>query len=255
MSDGRQVVDVLNAITGLGVGVSLDDFGTGYSALAYLRQLSVNEIKIDRSFVATMIENATASAIVASTISLAADLGISVVAEGVERGEELELLRSFGCSLVQGYYFSRPLPPADLVRWMDGRALPHGLGGHRRGLRPARRAPRLPMPRPSRARNTSGARARQGLGTGLPHLSEYPPHSRVRLGFADERDPVRPARLAPRSRRTADARAQGDRLQERRSAPAHVEDRHPARAALPGRPCPGDEGRRAQDPGDRFDRA
>ncbi len=120
MSDGCQVVDVLNAITALGVGVSLDDFGTGYSALAYLRQLSVNEIKIDRSFVATMIENATASAIVASTISLAADLGISVVAEGVERSDELELLRSFGCSLVQGYYFSRPLPPAELVRWMDG---------------------------------------------------------------------------------------------------------------------------------------
>ena len=126
---GCAKVDVLNAITGLGVGVSLDDFGTGYSALAYLRQLSVNEIKIDRSFVAAMIENATAAAIVASTISLAADLGISVVAEGVERAEELELLRSFGCSLVQGYYFSRPLRPADLVRWMDGPSLPRASAG------------------------------------------------------------------------------------------------------------------------------
>ena len=122
MNDGPQVIDVLNAIIALGVGVSLDDFGTGYSALAYLRQLSVNEIKIDRSFVATMIDNATASAIVASTISLAADLGISVVAEGVESAQELELLRSFGCRLIQGYYFSRPLGPSELVRWMDGPA-------------------------------------------------------------------------------------------------------------------------------------
>jgi diguanylate cyclase (GGDEF)-like protein len=119
MADRKQAIGVLNAIAALGVGISLDDFGTGFSPLAYLREFAADEIKIDRSFVATMIDDPTAATIVASTIQLAGRLGMRVVAEGVETGADLDLLRSFGCQLMQGYYFSKPLPPHELERWMD----------------------------------------------------------------------------------------------------------------------------------------
>jgi len=119
MADAQHTMAVLGAITALGVGVSLDDFGTGYSPLAYLRQFSVDEIKIDRSFVATMVDDPTAATIVSATIALADRLGMRVVAEGVETIAELDLLRSFGCQLIQGYYFSTPLPPGELEQWMD----------------------------------------------------------------------------------------------------------------------------------------
>jgi diguanylate cyclase len=127
--DAQHAIAVLNAITALGVGVSLDDFGTGYSSLAYLRQFSVDELKVDRSFVATMLDDPTAATIVASTIELANRLGISVVAEGVETVAELDLLHSFGCQLVQGYYFSKPLSPGDLEQWMDAWAERSGTSG------------------------------------------------------------------------------------------------------------------------------
>ena len=119
MAEAQHSMAVLGAITAMGVGVSLDDFGTGYSPLAYLRQFSVDEIKIDRSFVAAMVENPTAATIVTATIALGDRLGMRVVAEGVETIAELDLLRSFGCQLVQGYYFSKPLPPGELEQWMD----------------------------------------------------------------------------------------------------------------------------------------
>ena len=119
MADTHHSAAVLGAITAMGVGVSLDDFGTGYSPLAYLKQFSVDEIKIDRSFVAAMVDNPTAAIIVAATITLADRLGIHVVAEGVETIAQLDLLRSFGCQLAQGYYFSTPLPPGELEQWMD----------------------------------------------------------------------------------------------------------------------------------------
>jgi diguanylate cyclase (GGDEF)-like protein len=119
MADTQHSTAVLGAITAMGVGVSLDDFGTGYSPLAYLRQFSVDEIKIDRSFVAAMVDNPTAATIVTATITLANRLGIRVVAEGVETSAQLDLLRSFGCQLVQGYHFSPPLPPGELEQWMD----------------------------------------------------------------------------------------------------------------------------------------
>lgn len=119
MADRGQAIGVLNAITALGVGISLDDFGTGYSPLAYLREFSADEIKIDRSFVAAMIDDPTAATIVASTVQLADRLNMQVVAEGVETVAHLDMLRSFGCRVMQGYYFSGALPPHELERWMD----------------------------------------------------------------------------------------------------------------------------------------
>jgi EAL domain-containing protein (putative c-di-GMP-specific phosphodiesterase class I) len=98
------------------VRLSVDDFGTGYSSLAYLKRLLVDEVKLDKSFVLNMTGDADDAAIVRSTIELAHNLGLQLVAEGVEDQETLELLATLGCDLVQGYHLARPMPPDDLVR-------------------------------------------------------------------------------------------------------------------------------------------
>jgi diguanylate cyclase (GGDEF)-like protein len=118
ISEGPRVRTVLDSLAALGVKLSLDDFGTGYSPLSYLRELPVNEIKIDRSFIEAMMTDAATATIVSSVITLAHRLGMDVVAEGIETTEQAELLRSFDCTLAQGYYFSRPLAAQDLARWL-----------------------------------------------------------------------------------------------------------------------------------------
>ncbi|TME90756.1 MAG: EAL domain-containing protein, partial [Chloroflexi bacterium] len=101
-------------------------FGTGYSSLAYLKRLPVNELKIDRSFVRDMVGDRDDQAIVRSTISLGHELGLRVVAEGVENQATWQLLERFGCDLVQGYVVSRPLPAADLALWLQTYTWPRG---------------------------------------------------------------------------------------------------------------------------------
>ena len=101
----------------LGVCISIDDFGTGYSSLAYLKQLPVDEIKIDKSFVIDVKHDSNDAVIVRSTIDLAHNMGMQVVAEGVENEETLELLNSFGCDKVQGYFFGRSLAYDNLIKW------------------------------------------------------------------------------------------------------------------------------------------
>ena len=101
-----------------GCRISIDDFGTGYSSLAYLKRLRVDELKIDKSFVMGMATDPSDAMIVRSTIELGHNMGLRVVAEGVETEEALAQLSSMGCDLAQGYLMSRPLPAADLVRWM-----------------------------------------------------------------------------------------------------------------------------------------
>ena len=108
----RHVIDRLNA---LGIGFAIDDFGTGYSSLAYLDQLPVQTIKIDRSFVMDMIESESDAAIVRSTIDLARNLGLRVVAEGVETEAVWDALRELGATLAQGYLISKPVSAADLA--------------------------------------------------------------------------------------------------------------------------------------------
>jgi EAL domain-containing protein (putative c-di-GMP-specific phosphodiesterase class I) len=98
--------------------VSIDDFGTGYSSLAYLKRLPVHELKIDKSFVANMATDDNDAAIVRSTIGLAHDLGLTVVAEGVEDQQTWDLLAKLGCDVAQGYFISRPLPPVVLDEWL-----------------------------------------------------------------------------------------------------------------------------------------
>ncbi len=109
MSDPDHVLETLIHFRSLGVDVAIDDFGTGYSSLSYLKRLPVNELKIDREFVKDMRHNKDDAVIVRSTIDLAHNLGMKVVAEGVEDGETLRLLTELNCDLAQGYHFGRPV--------------------------------------------------------------------------------------------------------------------------------------------------
>lgn len=118
--DPIRALGVLGRLGVMGVGLSLDDFGTGYSSLAYLKRLPVSEIKIDKSFIINMALDDNDAVIVRSTIELARNLGLQVVAEGVETEEMWSLLSSLGCDLAQGYYLSRPIPAEDLTSWLAG---------------------------------------------------------------------------------------------------------------------------------------
>ena len=126
MSDLTSATVLLSRIKEMGVGIAIDDFGTGFSSLSYLKKLPVKELKIDKSFVFNMNRDENDSMIVHSTIDLAHNLGLRVVAEGVENEETLERLREQGCDLVQGYHLCRPLPPEQLERWL--REQPYSIG-------------------------------------------------------------------------------------------------------------------------------
>ncbi|MGD0166405.1 MAG: EAL domain-containing protein [Gaiellaceae bacterium] len=118
MVDPPKALEVLTRLRDLGVGLSIDDFGTGYSSLSYLRKLPVDELKIDRSFVMNMPQSENDQQIVRSTIDLSRNLGLKVVAEGVETKEIWRDLAALGCDVAQGYYLTRPIPPQELVEWL-----------------------------------------------------------------------------------------------------------------------------------------
>jgi EAL domain-containing protein (putative c-di-GMP-specific phosphodiesterase class I) len=120
MEDPLSAQSALRKLRELGVATSIDDYGTGYSSLAYIKQLAVNELKIDRAFVSGMEADRRNAAIVRSTIELGHNLGLTVVAEGVETDHELAELRRFGCDDAQGFLFSRPMPAAAFERWLSG---------------------------------------------------------------------------------------------------------------------------------------
>ena len=110
---------LLDEVTAMGSTVCIDDFGTGYSSLAQLQRLPVQELKVDKSFVIEMTRSKDLAQIVRSTIELGHNLGLQVVAEGVESRETLEALRGMGCDMAQGFHVSAPLAPADLPAWLD----------------------------------------------------------------------------------------------------------------------------------------
>jgi predicted signal transduction protein with EAL and GGDEF domain len=118
MADPTRALGVLELLRGLGIHISVDDFGTGYSSLAYLKKLPVGELKIDKSFVINMANDKGDASIVRSTIDLGHNMGLKVVAEGVENRETWDLLRAWGCDIAQGYFISRPLSPDKLVEWL-----------------------------------------------------------------------------------------------------------------------------------------
>jgi len=117
MADPGRALDVLNRLSAMGVKLSIDDFGTGYSSLAHLKQMPVDELKIDKSFVTGMLEDDSDAMIVRSIIDLAHNIGISVVAEGVETEAIYNRLKEMGCDAVQGYYMSKPVPAEELIEW------------------------------------------------------------------------------------------------------------------------------------------
>ncbi len=124
MSDPERALAIVSLLSSLGVQFSVDDFGTGYSSLANLRRLPIDELKIDRSFVSPMLKDESDLIIVRSTINLGHDLGLRVIAEGVEDAPTLRRLARLGCDLAQGYHMSKPIPPEDFARWMQDRPTP-----------------------------------------------------------------------------------------------------------------------------------
>ncbi len=118
-ASSRRVIEELDR---LGVRLAIDDFGTGYSSLAYLKQLPVDEIKIDKSFVLDMETNENDRVIVKSTVELAHNLGLAAVAEGIETAGVVDTLKSWGCDVGQGYFYSKALGVADLLAWNRARA-------------------------------------------------------------------------------------------------------------------------------------
>ena len=118
MADAEHTRAVLGELQRMGIRLSIDDFGTGYSSLAYLQRLPVDDIKVDRSFVLSMLSNSSDEAIVRSTIELAHNLGMRAIAEGVEDQATLDRLRELGCDQAQGYYMGRPMPLAQLHEWL-----------------------------------------------------------------------------------------------------------------------------------------
>ena len=122
MSDPVRALTVLDHLRALGVRLAIDDFGTGYSSLSYLHRMSVDELKIDRSFVTGLGAGQGNASIVRSTIELGHSLGLRLVAEGVEDESSLALVRRWGCDQVQGYLVSRPMPAEDVPGWLTDRA-------------------------------------------------------------------------------------------------------------------------------------
>jgi EAL domain-containing protein (putative c-di-GMP-specific phosphodiesterase class I) len=118
MVDRQRAAEVLGRFRALGVRVAVDDFGTGYSSLAYLKQLPVDELKIDKAFVEHLASSAQDSAIVRAIVGLAHELGMGVVAEGVEDRATWQALRRAGCDTAQGYLMSRALPATDIPAWL-----------------------------------------------------------------------------------------------------------------------------------------
>jgi EAL domain-containing protein (putative c-di-GMP-specific phosphodiesterase class I) len=119
MRDVQAALATMHQLRALGVKLSIDDFGTGHSSLAQLRSLPVSEIKIDKSFIAGLGTDGDDSVIVRSAIEIGHNMGLSVIAEGVEKQSCLDILRELHCDMVQGYLYTAPLPAVDFVEWHD----------------------------------------------------------------------------------------------------------------------------------------
>jgi EAL domain-containing protein (putative c-di-GMP-specific phosphodiesterase class I) len=123
LDDPTQTLAILKQIRALGIGVSIDDFGTGYSSMAYLNQMPITELKVDRSFVSQLTTGENNRAIVRAVLDLARTLGLAVVAEGVEDEQTRDELVALGCHMCQGYLFSPPLPAEAVTTWFAERAI------------------------------------------------------------------------------------------------------------------------------------
>jgi diguanylate cyclase (GGDEF)-like protein len=145
MSDPDRALATVTRLSNLGVRMSVDDFGTGYSSLANLRRLPIDELKIDRSFVSPMLRDESDLIIVRSTINLGHDLGLRIIAEGVEDGATLRQLALLGCDLAQGYHLSRPIPADAFGAWLRS-ATPESVSSGTTGVAPTPVTPPSPPP-------------------------------------------------------------------------------------------------------------
>jgi diguanylate cyclase (GGDEF)-like protein len=127
MTDIINITKMLKQISDLGVTIAIDDFGTGYSSLAYLKTMPLHTLKIDKSFVIDMSSDENDAVIVRSTIDLAHNLGLGVVAEGIENDETLAMLIELGCDGAQGYHFSKPQPSDIFLAWLQQGSMPSGI--------------------------------------------------------------------------------------------------------------------------------
>ena len=118
MANPNRAIAALHELRAMGVRLALDDFGTGYSSMAYLKMLPVDELKVDRSFVRDLTTSDSDAVLVQSSIDLGHNLGLSVVAEGVEDVPTLMALTTLGADVIQGYHIGRPVPAASLQQWM-----------------------------------------------------------------------------------------------------------------------------------------
>jgi EAL domain-containing protein (putative c-di-GMP-specific phosphodiesterase class I) len=119
MRDSPEVAQRLRELTALGIRLAVDDFGTGYSSFGYLRTFPIHALKIDRSFVRDIDRDPNSAALAEAIIAMASSLRLKVVAEGVETNAQLAQLRRFGCQEMQGYIFSKPLPPDELLALLE----------------------------------------------------------------------------------------------------------------------------------------
>jgi len=119
MDNADQTVEILNEISKLGISIAMDDFGTGYSSLAYLKNFPVNKIKIDREFIRGLPDSKDDALLTSAMISLSNNLGVEVLAEGAETEGQVEFLRQHGCKYIQGFYYSKPLPPEEFMNYVD----------------------------------------------------------------------------------------------------------------------------------------
>ena len=122
IADEQQAIETLTALRGLGVALALDDFGTGYASLSYLRKFPFERIKLDRSFVQAQVHEKRSRFILKSVLALSRNLGLGVVAEGVETRTQLRLLRQQGCQDVQGFLIGKPMAEAETTRMISPQA-------------------------------------------------------------------------------------------------------------------------------------
>jgi EAL domain-containing protein (putative c-di-GMP-specific phosphodiesterase class I) len=120
LADPQRAGEVLAELKLLGVGLALDDFGTGYSSLEALHDLPFDALKIDRSFVSRLTGNARSRELVRTIVTMGLNLGLKVIAEGIETTEEQGLVRELGCTHGQGYLYSRPVPADEFLAYLDG---------------------------------------------------------------------------------------------------------------------------------------
>ncbi|TFC61447.1 EAL domain-containing protein [Cryobacterium sp. TMT2-15-1] len=137
LNDRGRARGILTRLREQGIRISVDDFGTGYSSLAYLRDLPIDELKLDRSFVFPMAGDARAATLVSSTIALAHSLGLRMVAEGVDSGAAYDQLVGFGCDFAQGFHLSQPVSAAALDTWLADRRVADTESAHARDVAPA----------------------------------------------------------------------------------------------------------------------